>query len=319
MTDTDIETSNKTEQVDQEETVSEKNPSEEFGALTQLKKCKSKLKRLILGKPKPHVYILRLSGVIGHAGAFKNGITLDSMNAQIEKVFHDKEAKAVALQVNSPGGSPVQSELIYKRIRQLSEEKNIPVYAFIEDVGASGGYWLSCAGDEIYASRSSIVGSIGVIAASFGFVKAIEKMGIERRVHTQGENKSILDPFKPEKQVDIDIIHSVQKEIHDAFKDLVTTRREGKLDLEHKDRIFSGEFWSGEQAMELGLVDGIDDMYHFMKQKFGEKVKFIKVSRETSWLKRKLGMVSDAFSDALVGSVLSEFKRAEHESRLGIN
>lgn len=285
----------------------------------QQRSFKRFIKRLFLGKPKPHVYVLKLSGVIGHAGAFRNGISLDSLNDQIEKLFQDKEAKAVALQINSPGGSPVQSELIYNRIRHLSEEKKIPVYAFIEDVGASGGYWLSCAGDEIYASRSSVVGSIGVIASGFGFVKAIEKMGIERRVHTQGENKSILDPFKPEKEADIEIIHSVQKDIHNAFKDLVSTRRDGKLDEEQRDRIFSGEFWSGEQALELGLVDGIDDMYHFMRQKFGEKVKIIKVSRETSWLKRKLGVESDAFSDALIGSVIATFKRAEYESRLGVN
>jgi signal peptide peptidase SppA len=194
-------------------------------------KKQSKLKKIInkIKKPKSKVAVLRLSGVIGSAGMMKKGISLDDLNDDIEKAFELSGVKAVALQINSPGGSPVQSELIYKRIRELSDEKKIPVYSFVEDVAASGGYWLACTGDEIYASESSIVGSIGVISAGFGFVDAIKKLGVERRVYTQGENKSILDPFQKEDPKDIDILMNLQKDVHESFKNLVRSRRDGKI------------------------------------------------------------------------------------------
>ncbi|MEM7616761.1 MAG: S49 family peptidase [Pseudomonadota bacterium] len=255
----------------------------------------------ICNKEEPVVNVIRISGVIGQAGGLKKGLSFDSLNESITKSFSKFKPKAVILQINSPGGSPVQSELIYNRIRQLSVEKEIPVYTFIEDVGASGGYWLACAGDKIYASKSSIVGSIGVIASGFGFVEAIEKIGVERRVHTQGENKSILDPFKPEKETDIKIISEIQKNIHDAFKDLVKERREGKINPKSK-KIFSGEFWSGMQALELGLIDEIGVMHNILYEKFGKKVKINKMQRQKGWFKSKIGIISDDIADSLVNS-----------------
>lgn len=256
-----------------------------------LDKLLSKIPMERFQNPPPLVSVLRLSGMISHGGGLlrQGGISLESLEEDIKAAFEARmNLKAVAVIVNSPGGMPVQSELIYKRIRALSAEKEIPVVTFVEDVAASGGYWLACAGDEIFASHSSIVGSIGVIASGFGFVDAIKKLGVERRVYTQGENKSILDPFKPEKESDIAIITNAQKDIHEAFKQLVRERREGKL-KESEDVLFSGEFWSGHKALELGLVDGINDMHSVMQERYGKEVKFRKVQSRKSWLQRKLG------------------------------
>ena len=205
----------------------------------------------------------------------------------LEKAFI-KGVKAVALSVNSPGGSPVQSALIHARIRSLAEEFKIPVYVFCEDVAASGGYWLACAGDEIYADESSIIGSIGVVSAGFGFVKAIGKLGVERRVHTAGENKSILDPFQPQKPEDVKRLLALQKEIHLAFKTLVRTRRTGKLKGKENE-MFSGAFWAGRQALELGLVDGIGHMHDVLKQKFGKKLVIKNIVASQGWGLKRLG------------------------------
>lgn len=250
------------------------------------------------------VAVLRLAGIIDSSGGmFKKGLSLLELEDDITKAFEMSGVKAVAVQINSPGGSPVQSELIYNRIRRLSEEKDIPVFTFAEDVAASGGYWLACVGEEIYASNSSIVGSIGVISAGFGFEKTIEKLGVERRVYSQGENKSVLDPFQKEKPEDIRILTSAQKDVHDAFKDLVRERRKGKIKKTAEKQLFSGEFWSGKKALELGLIDGIGDMHDIMKEKYGDKVKFIKVSKPQSWLKRKLGMSVDMLVDSVYHTV----------------
>ena len=191
----------------------------------------------------------------------KPPLTAKGMNDVLERAFSKKGIAAVALVVNSPGGSAVQSALIHSRIRALASEHKLPVYVFCEDVAASGGYWLACAGDEIYADESSIVGSIGVIAAGFGFVEAIAKLGIERRVHTAGENKSILDPFKPEKPEDVERLLDLQADVHGAFKDLVKARRAGKLKGEDGE-LFSGAFWSGRQALARGLIDEIGHLHH---------------------------------------------------------
>lgn len=268
-------------------------------------KKQNKIKALIkkIKKSKPKVAVLRLSGVIGSAGMMKKGLSLEDLNDDIEEAFEVSGLKAVALQINSPGGSPVQSELIYKRIRALSEEKKIPVYSFVEDVAASGGYWLACAGDEIYASDSSIVGSIGVISSGFGFVEAIKKMGIERRVYTQGENKSVLDPFKEENPKDIEILLNLQKDVHEAFKNLVRSRREGKIEKSKEKRLFSGEFWNGVQGKELGLVDEIGDMYSVIQKKYGKKVTFIKISKPKSWIQRKLTGTSADIADGIANSI----------------
>ncbi|WP_250312110.1 S49 family peptidase [Rickettsia endosymbiont of Oedothorax gibbosus] len=257
------------------------------------------------GASKPVVAVLRLSGVIGKVSSIKSGITIESLHELIDKAFQIKNLEALCLSINSPGGSPVQSELISKRIRLLAQEKKIPIYSFVEDVAASGGYWLACIGDQIYASRSSIIGSIGVISASFGFPAAIDKLGIERRVYAEGKNKSILDPFQPVQKEDIKIIKHLQKQIHQHFIDYVKERRVGKLTQED-DILFNGEFWSGQTAVDFGLIDGIDDMYSFIKKKYGDvTIKY--VANKQSWIKRKLGMVRhdfvQEFSDSLIESI----------------
>lgn len=250
------------------------------------------------------VAILRLSGVIGKKSV-KDGLSLESINNSIEKAFKISKLKAVCIIINSPGGSPVQSELIASRIISLSKEKNVPVYSFIEDVGASGGYWLACAGDEIYASRSSIVGSIGVISSSFGFQEAISKLGIERRIYSQGKNKSVLDPFSKEKKEDVEIIRKIQKNIHQHFIDYVKSRRKSRL-TQSDDILFNGEFWSGETALEFGLIDGITDLYTFIKKKFGDKIKIEYITAKQSWLKQKIGVYRNG--NDIIDDILSKVK-----------
>ena len=238
---------------------------------------------------KPVISILRITGVIGHKVGMRCGVTLENLNEVIEKTFKPSKLSAVCLVINSPGGSPVQSELIATRIRQLSFKKNVPVYSFIEDVAASGGYWLACAGDEIYASKNSIVGSIGVVSSSFGFHKAIEKLGIERRMHAMGENKAILDPFQPEKKDDVQILKNIQKQVHQYFIDYVKTQRKGKL-TQTDETLFNGKVWTGEIASDFGLIDGIDNLYNFIENKFGKNVDIRYSAVKQSWLKKKLGM-----------------------------
>lgn len=257
-----------------------------------------KIKKLFAKKDKIKIAVLRLQGVIGQEGSFKPGLNLDNLEEIIVKAFEIKNIKALALAINSPGGSPVQSELIYKRIRMLSEEKKIPVYSFAEDCAASGGYWLACTGDEIYAMGSSLIGSIGVIATGFGFVDAIKKIGVERRIYKQGANKSILDPFTKERPEDIEIVMRAQSIIHEQFKELVRSRRGDKIKHMDENELFSGEFWCGTDAHAKGLVDGIGDMHTILRQKFGSKLELIKVNKPTGWLKRKLGMFSHNFIKA---------------------
>lgn len=259
-------------------------------------------------KPKDVVAVVRLSGVIHEGGTFKRGLSISAVEEDLEKAFELSDLKAVALVINSPGGSPVQSEFIFRRIRDLSEEKNVPVYSFVEDVAASGGYWLACAGDEIYASQNSIVGSIGVITSFFGFVDAMKKVGVERRTYTQGENKSILDPFKEENPKDVEILYTLQKEIHESFKSLVRSRRGGKLKTSEEQRIFSGEFWTGTSGIALGLVDELGEMRSVMRKKFGKDIKLEKITKPKSWLRRKLGGAGaelvDGISDAITEKTL---------------
>jgi signal peptide peptidase SppA len=233
--------------------------------------------------------VLNLSGVIGKTSQFNTGMTFESLSGNIERAFEFEKAKAVVLVVNSPGGSPAQSELIAAKIIALSAEKKIPVITFVEDVAASGGYWLALAADEVFVLSSSIIGSIGVISAGFGFVDAIHKLGIQRRVYAQGDNKSILDPFKPERKEDIEILSGVQLEVHEHFKSYVKARRGTKLKGEDS-YLFTGEFWSGKRATELGLVDGIGNMEEILKDRFGRKVRFLKIQSEKSWFKKMLGM-----------------------------
>jgi signal peptide peptidase SppA len=192
----------------------------------------------------------------------------------------------VAISINSPGGSPVQSRLIYQRIRALAEEKDKKVIVFVEDVAASGGYMIALAGDEIIADPTSIVGSIGVVSGGFGFPELIKKIGVERRVYTAGENKVILDPFKPEKQSDIDYLLSMQAEIHKVFVDMVTHRRRGKL--KEDDTIFSGLFWTGMRGLDLGLIDGLGEMRDVLRRRYGKEVKLELVGGKKGFFARKL-------------------------------
>jgi signal peptide peptidase SppA len=233
----------------------------------------------------PHV---RLTGVIGNAGKFNKGLDLAGQQDILKKAFSIKKVKYVAISINSPGGSPVQSHLIYSYIRQLAGKKKIKVLIFAEDVAASGGYLISCAGDEIYANSSSIIGSIGVISASFGFKELIKKMGIERRIYTAGKNKSTLDPFVDEKEEDIKRLKDIQLELHADFIKVVETSRGKKLKDPEKNNIFTGEFWTGASALKLGLIDGIGNADQILKEKFGEEVIIKKFEKQKGWLSRKL-------------------------------
>ncbi len=234
----------------------------------------------------PRVAVVRLQGVIGASGGLRPGLSLAGVAAQLDSAFAMGRAKAVALQINSPGGSPVQSVLIHDRIRALSEEHGIPVFAFCEDVAASGGYILAMAGDEIFADASSIIGSIGVVSAGFGFPGLLEKLGVERRVHTAGENKSMLDPFSPEDPKDVERLKALQGEVHEEFKGLVRTRRGERL--KGGDELFTGEFWAGKSAMEHGLIDGLDDLRSVMRRRFGKKVDLKIVSGDRGILRPKI-------------------------------
>jgi len=233
----------------------------------------------------PH---LRLSGVIGNVGKFKQGIDFAGQEEIIKKAFSYKKSSAVAVTINSPGGSPVQSHLIYKFIRELAKKNNKKVIVFAEDVAASGGYLIACAGDEIYANSSSIIGSIGVIYSSFGFKELIKKVGIERRVHTAGKNKSTLDPFLEEKNEDIERLKNIQLDLHKDFIKVVEDSRGTKLDTKSGIELFSGEFWSGRKAKELGLIDGIGNADQILKKKFGENVVVKKFEKSKGWLSKKL-------------------------------
>lgn len=242
----------------------------------------------------PVVAVLRLQGVIASGGPGRlNDAGLASM---IEKAFGRGKPKAVALVLNSPGGSPAQSSLIAARIRRLSEEKDVPVTAFVEDVAASGGYWLASAADEIYADANSIVGSIGVISAGFGLQDFIARYGIERRVYTAGKSKSMLDPFRPEKEDDVKRLRDLQDQIHDAFIAQIKARRGDRL-ADHPD-LFTGEIWVGEKAREVGLVDGIGHLVPVMKERFGKRTRFA-VYKQRRPLLGRLG--SAVAADALAG------------------
>lgn len=262
----------------------------------------------------PTVAVLRLGGVIGAAGGplRRPGLNLADLAGPIEAAFRLPRLKAVALAVNSPGGSPVQSALIAGRIRALAAEKDLPVLAFCEDAAASGGYWLACAADEIYADGASVVGSIGVIAAGFGFPDALARIGVERRVHTAGASKSQLDPFQPEDADDVARLDAILVDLHDQFKGWVRARRGGKL-KEDAEPLFEGAFWTGRRALELGLIDGIGDLRGVCRDKFGETVKLRVVSRRRGFLERRFGL--GAPDGAALGAGLAQGAAAWAEER----
>ncbi len=218
------------------------------------------------------VSLINFTGIIAPNMGRKKGLNIQDYNKLIEQAFQNKRNKAVALVINSPGGSPVQSEFLADKIINLSKEKNIPVITFVEDVAASGGYWLACAADEIFASKASIIGSIGVISAGFGFDKALNKIGVDRRIYTAGKNKSLLDPFSPENKDDVKRLKNLQTKLHDHFISFITLRRGKKIDLKNKD-LFTGMFWSGQEALELGLIDGIGQVNSILQDRFGNDVK----------------------------------------------
>jgi signal peptide peptidase SppA len=225
----------------------------------------------------PVVPVLRFAGPIGMVTPLRPGLALASVAGAIEKAFNFSKLPSVAVVVNSPGGSPVQSHLIFARIRQLAAEKQKRVYVFCEDIAASGGYFLALAGDEIYADPSSIIGSIGVISSSFGLDRLIERFGIERRVHTSGKDKGALDPFQPERPEDVARLNQLQRQVHDVFIGIVRDRRTGRLKGSEQE-LFSGTFWSAAKALEFGLIDGLGDLRSKMRQLHGPKVRLRAIS-----------------------------------------
>ena len=254
-------------------------------------------------KKKKIVSHIRLTGVIGNVGKFKQGIEYSGQEDIIKKAFSVKKAQAVAITINSPGGSPVQSHLIYKLIREQAKKNKKKVIVFAEDVAASGGYLIACSGDEIYANASSIIGSIGVIYSSFGFKDLIQKIGVERRVYTAGKNKSTLDPFLDEKKEDIERLKNIQLDLHKDFIDVVEKSRGSKLNKSDVE-LFSGEFWSGSKAKNLGLIDGIGDAHEILKDKFGEDVIIKKFEKSKGWLSQKLSSSSNQVDQ--IASILDE-------------
>ncbi|WP_026783687.1 S49 family peptidase [Pleomorphomonas koreensis] len=254
----------------------------------------------------PVVPLVRLSGAIGMPSAMGRGsLSLAAVDGALKRAFSVKGAKAVALALNSPGGSPVQSHLIFRRIRQLAEEKKLPVIAYVEDIAASGGYMLACAADEIVADRSSIVGSIGVVSATFGLDKAIARLGIDRRVYTAGTRKVTLDPFQPENGDDVEHLKTLQRDIHAFFIELVKGRRGDRL--KEGEDLFSGLYWAGDRAVALGLADRVGTWHDDLAARYGDKVD-IRVFEpgRAGFLRRRLfGGAADAagglvdFDDAL--------------------
>jgi signal peptide peptidase SppA len=219
----------------------------------------------------PVVPVVRLSGTIGAVTPLRPGLTLAGVARTLERAFATRNAKAVALVINSPGGSPVQSRQIYLRIRHLAAEKKLPVLVFVEDVAASGGYMIACAGDEIFCDPSSILGSIGVVGGSFGFQELIRKIGVERRLYTAGEHKAMLDPFLPEDPDEVARLKAIQRDIHALFISLVKEARGARL-KGGEDVLFTGEYWAGEKSVSLGLADGIGDLRSTLRARYGEKV-----------------------------------------------
>jgi len=245
-----------------------------------------------LRNPPPVVAVLRLDGVIGPR-QWRTAMSLASHAAALERAFAISRLSGVALAINSPGGSPVQSSLLFRRIRQLAEEKGVPVFAFAEDVAASGGYWLALAGDEIYAEEASLLGSIGVVSAGFGVARLIDRLGIERRLNTAVERKSLLDPFLPEDPDDVARLSELQQDIHETFKAHVRRRRLGKIDADDE-TLFSGEVLTGRMALARGLIDGIGDLRSVMRARFGDNVRLVPIATERRrrwWMPRPRRLV----------------------------
>jgi serine protease SohB len=262
----------------------------------------------------PVVPVVRLAGVIGISNPLRPGLTIAGVARSLDRAFDMSNIRAVALSINSPGGAAVQSHLIFKRIRALADEKKVPVLAFVEDVAASGGYMIACAADEIVCDASSIVGSIGVVGASFGFDKLIGKIGVERRVYTSGERKVTLDPFQPEKPEDVERLHKIQRDIHDSFIELVKSRRGTRLDG-RESALFSGEYWAGRRGCELGLVDAIGDLRGVLRERYGDKVRTPLIVERGFFGRSKPGVMGAGFASWWGGPSLAEDLVATLEAR----
>ena len=262
---------------------------------------------------KKRINVVNLRGVIGDLGRFQKGLTFDNTSKILERAFTFKKPHLVIININSPGGSPVQSELIYKKIRTCAKDNNAEVITVAEDVAASGGYMLMCAGDKLFANKSSIVGSIGVISASFGFEKLIDKIGIKRRVFTKGNRKSFLDPFQNVSKKDVDKLIKVQDSIFENFKNLVIKSRKKKIESK---KVFNGEFWTGEQAKELGLVDSNDDIDAYLKKTYGKKIKIRNIESKKSFIRGLIGGKSSQLN--LVGDLEETIKENSYWGRYGL-
>jgi serine protease SohB len=267
----------------------------------------------------PIVPVVRLTGIIGFSSPLRPGLTLTGIARMLDRVFAVRNAAAVALAINSPGGSPVQSHLIFRRIRELAKEKNVRVIAFVEDAAASGGYMLACAADEIIADPSSIVGSIGVVGGSFGFDKLLAKVGIERRLYTAGEHKATLDPFLPENPDDVERLKQLQREIHNDFIALVKSRRGDKLHGP-EGALFSGEYWTGKRALDLGLVDAIGELRSTLRERFGDKVLTPLISAERGLFRRRVFGIgsSELIPSGLADDIISALETRALWARYGL-
>lgn len=271
----------------------------------------------IFGRSGTIVPVVRLQGTIA-AEQRPGRININAANPLLEKAFKIKRAPAVAIIINSPGGSPVQSRLVSKRIRELSKKHDKKVLVFIEDIAASGGYFIAVAGDEVFADPSSIVGSIGVIFSGFGFVEAIEKLGISRRVYTAGRSKSQLDPFLPEKKADVDRLKTFEDDIHQVFIDHVKSHRGDKLNGKD-DALFTGEWWTATRGLELGLIDAIGDLHEVLAERYGDDVQLKHITPKRGLFQMpRLGIGAGQPSSALVGEAISTLEDRALWSRFGL-
>lgn len=273
-----------------------------------------------LAEGKPKVVALRMAGVIADSAMVRSaGISHAKYTKLIDKAFGMPNVKAVALIINSPGGAPAQCSLITAQIRKLAEEKEVPVYAFVEDVAASGGYWLSCAANEIYAQETSIVGSIGVITSGFGLEDFIKRYDIHRRVYTSGKDKSFLDPFKAEKPEDLKRLRELQESMHDAFKHWVKDRRGEKLNGDDN-TLMEGAFWTASDALHYGLIDGIGDCRSVMKNRFGDDIKIVDLAPDKKWFSTLpfASGVSQLNKDDLFATALSYAEERAAWGRFGL-
>ncbi len=273
-----------------------------------LKKIKKAIQAYLPNSGKEQIPVIRLEGVIGSVKSLgKKGISLETVKKALQEAFDDERVNVVALVINSPGGSPVQSSLIYKYICHLKKQKNKKVIAFVEDVAASGGYYIACCADEIYSDNHSIIGSIGVVSGGFGFTEAIKKIGVERRIYTSGESKAMLDPFLPENPEHIGHLKTLQEEVHQGFKDVVIDSRKDKLQNHQENEIFTGKFWSGKTALSLGLIDGIDSLTDKMFALYGDDYKLIPIETDKKGFLEKFAGIHAETVGAELRYTLSSF------------